>query len=61
MGTIAVSIGGKPKFTWHGDEAKIAETRLNAGDISKIDKAQIEIAAEKDPRGEQVLRLLHVV
>lgn len=26
-------------------EAKIAETRLNAGDISKSDKAQIEIAA----------------
>ncbi len=26
-------------------EAKIAETRLNAGDISKADKAQIEIAA----------------
>jgi hypothetical protein len=25
VGTIAVSIDGKPKFTWHGDEAKIAE------------------------------------
>jgi hypothetical protein len=25
VGTIAVSIEGKPKFTWHGDEAKIAE------------------------------------
>jgi hypothetical protein len=24
VGTIAVSIDGKPKFTWHGDEAKIA-------------------------------------
>jgi cobalt-zinc-cadmium efflux system outer membrane protein len=28
-------------------EAKIAETRLNAGDISKSDKAQIEIAAAR--------------
>jgi cobalt-zinc-cadmium efflux system outer membrane protein len=28
-------------------EAKIAETRLHAGDISKSDKAQIEIAAER--------------
>jgi cobalt-zinc-cadmium efflux system outer membrane protein len=28
-------------------EAKIAETRLNAGDLSKSDKAQIEIAASR--------------
>jgi cobalt-zinc-cadmium efflux system outer membrane protein len=28
-------------------EAKIAETRLNAGDLSKADKAQIEIAATR--------------
>jgi len=28
-------------------EAQIAETRLNAGDISKADKSQIEIAAER--------------
>lgn len=28
-------------------EAKIAETRLNAGDLSKSDKAQIEIAATR--------------
>ncbi|MDR3403257.1 MAG: TolC family protein [Chthoniobacter sp.] len=28
-------------------EAKIAETRLNAGDLSKSDKAQIEIAAAR--------------
>jgi len=28
-------------------EAKIAESRLNAGDISRADKAQIEIAAER--------------